>query len=242
MSPIYPGSGLFPGTDLDTGQTVNPGQTFGDLVTAALSNDFESTVMGTTVRQAIKDGIGEMVRIARPPGTERTATLVLSAGVAKYPLPFASYVFVDLIDIYDPSTGLPLATLPVAEFDKLVGVAGPPQVYALFDNNILLYPTPAATETLVWRFNAIGLPALDTDFMAQVTGIPESYLYALICFARYRMFQMEDDAQMATYWRGEFDKNVHTMQADMGGRNGLEVRQVPGMFSSRVGPSFRRPT
>jgi hypothetical protein len=217
-------------------------QTYGDLQTQALSDDFNSTKYLSVAKQAILDAVGEVARQVRLPFNEATYNLPLVNGTASYTLPAGATAPVRILSVYDATNHDPLAEVEPDVLDDLAPMNGRPQIFALYNTQVTLYPTPNVTPTITVRYLKIGgAPTSDTDVMATVTGIPEDYLHGLVEYARHRMFRLEDDAEMSAFWKNEWQETLRKLKGDVQRRDVGRKRQVPGMWQNQPGPRFIAP-
>jgi hypothetical protein len=214
-------------------------QTYADIQTQVLWDDFSQDKYRSAARQAILDAIGEVARQVRLPANETSQALTLTSGTGSYSVPTG----VRLIEVFDSDIDEPLAEVSQQWIDDQPASNGRPAVFALYGQNLTLYPTPdSAAYPITVRYLRQGnVPANDNDPMAAVTGIPEDYLHGLVEYARARLFRYEDDPDMSTFWDAQWQATLRKLKGDMQRRNTGRRRQVPGMFATTPGPRFARP-
>lgn len=214
-------------------------QTLSDLLSLTLSNDFDASVYSTQARQAILDAVGEVSRNVRLPANETTSTITTVAGTAGYTLPTGA---VRVLSIIDPATADPLTDVGMSVLDDEPDTRGRPSSYGLYGTSITLSPTPDQAYSLTLRYLRQGAtPTSDSDVVATATGIPEDYLFGLVAYARGRLFLLEDDAEMAAVWQGQWQQALAKLKADVQRRDLSTVRRVPSMWTGSPSPRFVRP-
>lgn len=214
-------------------------QTLSDLLTLTLSNDFDAGVYSTPARQGILDAVGEVARNVRLAANEATTTITTVAGTQDYNVPAGT---VRVLSVFDTQTDDPLEDITRVTLDDQPDSRGRPTSYALYGGSLSLYPTPDQAYSLSLRYLRQGAtPVADSDVVATVTGIPEDYLFGLVAYARARLFYLEDDAEMAAVWQGQWQQTVQKLKADVQRRDLSSVRRVPSMWAGTPGPRFARP-
>jgi hypothetical protein len=214
-------------------------QTLGDLVTAALMNDFDRTTYGVAAKQAIMDGAADIGNTITVPADVKVATLTYTNGSNSVTLPST----IRRIDSVTDSDGNDLTEVSTAWLDENINDRGTPTAYANGGAlQILVWPTPNANGSLTLRYvNSFDVTSIvDTGQMASLTGIPEEYLRALVSFARARLFALEDDPDMAAFWRAEYDRDIQRMKADVQFRS-RGRRQRRSIWTRQSYPVFRLP-
>lgn len=208
---------------------------FLDLQNLALSNDFDGDTYRQQAKRAINDALQDMSRRGAIPKLEQTDALAVTSQTVDLPADN-----VRLLHVYVDSPRQPVQEISMDEFDELASPAtGVPRSFAVFSGTIYLYPAPVSQVTLVVRYRREPTTLVnDADNLGE---IPDGYGWMLVAFARSRLFAFEDDAQMAQYWMGEYERMLGLLRADVGRRDLGRVRQVPGMWSRSPAPSFVRP-
>lgn len=216
-------------------------RTFGDVQTDALSNDFDPTQYTPRCQTAIDDALRDIARNVRLPTLEQTYAIPVAASTAGYALPAD---FIRVWDVFNPVDAFLLEAITVEEYDYTPPNAfGKPTNFLLWGGQILLWPTPnnsAPFYQVSMRYSKD--PAILVNPSDQVAAvIPDDYGDLLVAFARYRMFRFEDDADMAQFWRSEYDSLLQRMKADMQRQDPARRKQIPGRYQRRRLPRFIRP-
>ena len=214
-------------------------RTFQDVQTDALSNDFDPTQYGPRAQTAIDDALRDIARNVRLGTLDQTYTVPIVANTQAYALPTD---FIRLWEVWNPVDGWPLDGLGMPDIDTAPpGSTGKPTGYAIFANQIYLWPAPNnPTYQVNVRYSRD--PAIlinPTDPVSAV--IPDEYGDLLVAFARYRMFRFEDDADMTQFWRNEYDALLQRMKSDMQRQNPARTKQIQGRYGRRRVPRFVRP-
>lgn len=98
---------------------------------------------------------------------------------------------------------------------------GIPQVYVIWNDKLVVTPSPSETYTGTLRYIAYPTPmSADSD---SPVGIPEIFQNALVLYAVAKAFVFDEKADKATYYRKEFDQQVMALAMDVTNRKGLEV-------------------
>jgi hypothetical protein len=209
--------------------------TFLTVQNEALGNDFDATLYRTSVKRWINEGLGRIARRSHLPGSEFVESFSTVAGTATHNLPADDVRVLGLRTTDDQS---PLAFVETAVVDEWPAARGRPSAYSAYGTVLTLYPVPDAVYTLQLRY--LREPtSLSLD--ADTAGIPDSYVDALVAWARYKLFRAEDDIQAAQFWRGEFESSVAELRADLQRRNVSGVKQVPSMWAQEPTPRFQFP-
>jgi hypothetical protein len=216
------------------GVSLASGRTFRELQDEVLSDDFTDRDFA---KRAINDALADIARQTHEPLLEATYTLTTVKGTASYSQPTD---MVRLLAIVDPQRSWMLDDVGVQAIDELVVSQGRPTVFAQYAGKFLLAPTPDGVYSLTVRYSAQA-GYLSDDNSAVIGTIPDEYAYMVVAFARARAFAKEDDVQMAQFWRGEYERDLLRLKADVGRRDASRVRRVPGMWHTRRPVTFREP-
>jgi hypothetical protein len=213
-------------------------RTFQDLTTEALASDFDaSSFPGSRAGQYVNEAVYRVARKVRIPTLEATQSITTTAGTASFSLPADDIRVLELFNATDRNA---LGEVTQQQIDEQPVTSGKPEFWARFGGNVALYPTPDQAYSLSLRYVKRTVFANTSDTTGQV-GFPDDYADLLVSWARHRMFRFEDDQEMATYWLGEFSRQLAELQMDMG-RQSERVRQLPSMFDyGDTGPTFVRP-
>lgn len=199
-------------------------QTFRDLQLEALGNDFDSSVYLTRTKQWLNDAMKDVARRVNVPSLEATATVSVVADTVSYPVPADMLRLLELVDV--PRRYL-LREVDRTTLDMAANARATPTAFALFDNQIVLWPTPDAPNTLTLRYQQNPL-ALAVDADVSTATVPDEYAHMLVCFVRARLFAAEDDFEAAAFWKAEYTEQLTRMKADVQRQSVSRIRQISG--------------
>jgi hypothetical protein len=212
-------------------------QTFAQLYGQVLGDDFDSSKYLTDAKQAINDAIDDIARQASVPLLEGAWTVPIVAGTATYTLPADD---VRLLSAFDAELHQSLSESDQETLDVSSPASGRPTTFAQYGGSVTFYPTPNRAYSVQVRY--LRDPASITADGADITTVmPDSYAFAVVAFARARLFAREDDPQLSAFWRSEYERDLGRIKGDLGRRSRGRVRQVPGPYRQRLAPRFLRP-
>lgn len=189
-----------------------PLSTFGDVIGEVLQFGFNDgpQVNRKRIENWINQAQFQIARKVEAPEFQETATVVLSQGVFKYPLPAN---FLRTQDIYYPNLLLRLKMCDLQQFDQTGEIFGPPGMYTLYGKELWLFPTPNETgEELEHRYikNA---PVLVNE--SDVPLLNANYLHLLVDYAVERAYRAEDDLEMAAAHRTLYKEDLDAYATDV---------------------------
>lgn len=189
-----------------------PLSTFGDVIGEVLQFGFNDgpQVNRKRIENWINQAQFQIAREVEAPEFQETATVVLSQGVFKYPLPAN---FLRTQDIYYPNLLLRLKMCDLQQFDQTGEIFGPPGMYTLYAKELWLFPTPNETgEELEHRYikNA---PVLVNE--SDVPLLNANYLHLLVHYAVERAYRAEDDLEMAAAHRTLYKEDLDAYATDV---------------------------
>jgi hypothetical protein len=204
-------------------------QALSELVTAALSDDFDRTKYGGKAKQAILDAVSEVARSVRLPAAETTYTVPVVAGTADYALPSD---FIRALGAYRTADDVRLYEQTTDEADQSDTATGLPYAFSVYGTTLTLYPTPNASTAIILRY--LKEPSTLGDGEAvNHSGIPESYLDMLVSYARAKLFRFEDDPEMSQFWYAEFRRELTRLRGDLA-YDPAARRQIPNFNMRRL--------
>lgn len=124
------------------------------------------------------------------PWLKATASISVLSGTRNYPVPSD---WIRTVRIFDPATGRDIQTAAVTDVDRIVS-SDEPAIYAIYGNEVLLAPKPAANVTLTHRYvkrETVLASAGDSPL------IPAEYEEGLLEYAAYLSFRFLKDAGRA---------------------------------------------
>jgi hypothetical protein len=212
-------------------------RTFLQTQNEALGDDFDALKYRDQVKVWINQAVGKIARrVSLIQPLQGTAALNTVAGQKAYTLPTDD---ARLLSVREPSLARPLEAVSIDDIDEQAAAQGSPQVYALYGGQVVLYPTPDRVYALEQRYerDATTLVA-DGDLLP----LPDPYGDLPVTWTRARLFEAEDDAEMATYWQSRFDRELAELRSDVGRENRGRRRQLPSMWDvPSPAPRFTRP-
>lgn len=183
-----------------------------DMDTVDLPNDL--------LDMYVRDGYDRMMSIERRwPFLQKSATLVTVAGQREYPLStVGAGDFSDIISIFDTSTiGTRLTLISHDDGEATWGgtpeQTGRPLHYSIWEQKLNLWPKPTGVYTLTVR--GYRKPA---DWTANTTTEvdADSRLHqALVYYGIAQVYQLQEDMELAAFYRSSFDENVRLVAADI---------------------------
>jgi hypothetical protein len=223
-----------------------------DLVTRALSQDFDTTTWSADAGRFVRDAIADIYTKIPLVRGDTELTVNLTAGTGSTPFvgatgdgPIVSAILNDLGDPLDELDREELRSLQIAS----PAARGRPRLYAIAtageaSENVTVLFFPAADRA--YAFTVIGrLVPVATDLDdADPLPLPIRYEKLPVYYARAELFALtEEDANMSAFWRAKYDQGIREAAADLGRRGSSRRRRVPGTWSDvrTAGPSFHRP-
>jgi hypothetical protein len=120
--------------------------------------------------------------------------------------------------------------------DERIGEQGSPVDYAVFGAGLLLAPTPVVPRTIQVRYRSRPTRMVgDSDY----PGIPSAYEDLLLSYALYHAFRSEDDVDMASFYKGEWQQGMAQLRTDLQYPDESQRRQIGGMMGGDAGPALQ---
>lgn len=203
--------------------------TFLQLQDEVLAYGFSSTAYRDRVKRWLNEGQHAVIRRVPTRDFLTSATTSTAAGTVAYPLP-ADFARLESVVLTVDRT--PLHPVSIDWLDTLSAAGGTPQLYALDDQGLNIYPTPDGVYALKLRYwkdpvDMVG----DTD----APTLPATHQDILVSYAVSRAFRAEDDQERAASFMGDVERGIAEMAADRRGEVADGNRQVPGMWNQRHG-------
>ena len=222
--------------------------TFLEAQDAALFDDFDQTKYRVWAKRFLNEAIGLVYSSTSLARGDLTLIATVGPGDSIEDL---SQDGVLVKSVTRTDTGERIDYLERDEFEQLANElgsfnTGPPTYYSITStgdptsNSIRLEFLPLADQAytldVVARFNPTQMSG-DSD----VVPLPPTYQFFPVRYARSKLFALEDDAQMSTFWLGEWELGLQSIKMDLNRRR-IGVRVVPGMWASvDPGPRFHHP-
>jgi hypothetical protein len=205
---------------------------FSELQTEVLSHGFNTSTYGTLVLRWLNMANRKIARRLGVLTLQKETTIALVAGTADYALASDA---VRPTAIWNETAEDELEAVELDQYDRFDDTQrGTPTHYAM---------APPATAGGVWRIRLWPIPdgglatlavRYESDPADGALGdfpwVPAAYEDALVAYALCRAYAMEDDPQMATYWRTEFERGMAEIGTDRHLTRNDRPKQVRGMW------------
>lgn len=183
-----------------------------DMDTVDLPNDL--------LDMYVRDGYDRMIAIERRwPFLQRSATLSTVANQREYTITSIGVGdFSEIVSIFDTTTvGTRLTLVSHDDAEATWGgnpeATGRPMHYSVWEGKLNLWPMPASVYSLSlrgYRKPANWLANTSTEVDA------DSRLHqALVYYAVSQVYQLQEDVQLAAFYRASFDENVKLVASDI---------------------------
>jgi hypothetical protein len=201
--------------------------TFLQLQDEVLAYGFSATAYRARVQRWLNEAQHAAIRRVPDRDNLTSSTTSTISGTVAYSLPSD---FARLESVVRTVDRAPLHPISIDWMDTLSAASGTPQLYALDDQGLNLYPTPDGVYALKLRYwkDPVDM-AGDTD----VPSLPAAHQDILVSYAVSRAFRAEDDQERAVAFMQDFERGITEMAADRRGEVNDGNRQVPGMWSQR---------
>jgi hypothetical protein len=181
----------------------------------------------------LNDALRTVARQVRHYTGEASAEITTVAGTSAYDWPSDVGKLRWLLDVDASST---LQVVGLRDIDNAAVTQGRPTSYATAGKTVTLYPTPDAAYLLRMRYWALP-PLMQED--GDTPALPDDFHRVLVFYALQRCYELEDDFEVAAYWRGQYDIALAAMGEDLKAPNNDGPRQIPSMWEpGSVGPGL----
>jgi hypothetical protein len=164
----------------------------------------------------INDTVYDICSRSPWPFLEKTIDLTFD-GTNPYPSNFPSD-FRAVIDLYDPVTGVNLQPLRLDQADKTYGsylaTGGNPIAYYFLDGQLRVFNIPGSTQVLRISYVAEHPLLVQTDVEATIL-IPKYHHRAIVMGALWKLYDMEDDPELAVRFEQHYENRINTMRDDI---------------------------
>jgi hypothetical protein len=180
-----------------------------------------SDVSDATIDLYIKDGYDRIIAMERRwPFFEGSATFVTVAGQRDYPIDTVGGVLwreiTSLLNTAPGGERLELISYDkgeqtfIADWDIQVGE---PRFWSLWAGNVQLWPTPISAQTFLVR----GYRRPNDWHLSDGTPVDcdERFHRSLIYYAIAQLYQLQEDAEMSSFYRATFEEAVRLVRADV---------------------------
>lgn len=123
----------------------------------------------------------------------------------------------------DLVTGYRIQWIPLTRFSNLMGPAGDynlsggPQYYYVEAGVPKFWPIPPATTTVRLKYHRLSPPISDTGSASLESYIllPPRHHRLIVLGALQRLYDMEDDTELAARFEGQYEARMQRMKADL---------------------------
>lgn len=177
-------------------------------------------VADATIDLYIKDGYDRMVSLERRwPFFEQSSTLTTVANQRDYPLSgIASGTFREITSLVNATGGTRLQLISYDQGEQVFIASGSdfaaePQWYSVWASSVQLWAKPDAVYTLLVR----GYRKPTDWHLSDSTEVDaDDRLHrALVYYAVAQLYQLQEDVEMASFYRSTFDEAVRLAHADI---------------------------
>jgi hypothetical protein len=186
-----------------------------DIIEFLSDNGFTDTGLATKLDK-INTTIYDICSREPWPFLEKSITLTFngSSSVAtNLPTDFRA-----ALALVNPTTGLTLTPWRLDDFTKMYGSqltqTGPAQMYYFVANQLNVWPVPPADETLILRYIHTPTPVTDATAEASIV-VPRQHHEAILLGALYKLYDMEDDPDLAMRYQEHYESKLANMREDM---------------------------
>lgn len=201
-------------------------RTYLELQTEVLDHGFSPNRYRARVKRWLNDALGKVARRVNLPTEDVTSPISAVAGTSSYALP-SDLVRIDSLRVARSPRDIILTPEDRQTLDTLDQVRGLPTRYALDGQNVVLWPIPDAAYTVNLRYQRVPGQLVDDT---NVSPLANEYDDLLICYALWRAYRSEDDAEMARDYERQWRDGLLEIGGDLHGRDPNHVRQVAGML------------
>lgn len=186
-----------------------------DIIDELVDHGFSDTSSTRKVAY-INDTVGDICSRGAWPFLEKSIDLTFN-GSAANPSNFPSD-FRAVIALYDPSTGVALMPLRLDQASKTygldLGVSGTPTAYYFLANQLRVFNIPSASQTLTMRYLALHPVLTETSVEADIL-IPPRHHRTIIMGTLWKLYDMEDDPELAVRFEQHYENRINTMRDDV---------------------------
>lgn len=180
----------------------------------------EADVSNTTIDLYIRDGYERMLSLERRwPFFEQTATMSSVANQRDYPLAAINAGnFREITSVVNTTSGARLQLISYDQGEQVFiadssDAVGEPRWWSLWGGNLQLWPKPDAVYSLALR--GYRKPT-DWDLSDSTDMDADTRMHrALVYYVVAQLYQLQEDVEMASFYRATFDEAVRLARADI---------------------------
>jgi len=190
-----------------------------DILSELSDHGFTDT---STARKlsVINDTIQDICSREPWPFLEKSITLTFD-GTNTTPSNFPSD-FRASLKLVDTNTGRVLEWNRLDDFDEAIATAtaqltqGAPYAYYFVGSTLYVWPVPPATATVRMRYLSVPVDVTDTtDDATLATIFPRRHQRVITLGALWKLYDMEDDPDIAVRFQSNFEARMQTMRQDL---------------------------
>ena len=166
----------------------------------------------------INDTIWDICSRRPWPFLESTVDLTFD-GTNPYPTNFPSD-WRTTVDIIDPVKNTVMMPMRIETLDKTYGSTlltagnGPARSYYFLGDQLRFYPVPSATDTARMRYIRRHPQMVQTNIETDIL-IPREHHRANVMGTLWKLYDMEDDPELASRFEQHYENRLNTMAADI---------------------------
>lgn len=202
-----------------------------------------SDVSDATLNQYVKDGFSRLIQLERRwPFYEASATLTTVADQRDYPLSaIGAGNLYEVISIVNDRVNGRLSQIDydLGEDIYLTGndYASEPRFYSTWDGDLQIWPKPDAVYSL--KVRGYRKPTVWYEDDVSEVDADDRLHQPLIWYVVAQMYQLQEDAEMASLYRASFDEAVRLARADIMRASSHAPLVLSGGASRRYGGPLR---
>lgn len=199
-----------------------------DLINECLAHGFAPEIYRTRMFTWTNEACKRLYRFVRMPAGEKRTILTVPAGSDEEDLPQG---FVRMLQVLwrDTSGNVrELVSLKPQEAERLAGQQGRPWGYTLFGGKIRTVPIPDTDVDLLLVYRSTSSDLVNEN---DVLPVPEGWESLVVAYVLWRAYESEDDGEMATYWKNQWDEGVLWLAGDTSFDDRQRQERVGGMMA-----------
>lgn len=204
--------------------------TFKAIQDEVLAYGFDPTAYRARVQSWINEAQSRIARSLELADLLTSSTQATANGTATYTFPTDLIRLDDIVDAALPGQLQVQDISWVLQANAAGTITGRPTDYAqATSTTYTLSPVPDAVYTMTLTYYK---RPTDLSADADVSILPVDYHDLMVSYALQRAYRAEDDAQMAQFYRGEFERDLRQLGTDRQYVIDDAPRQIPGTWGS----------
>jgi hypothetical protein len=187
--------------------------TVAEIITILNNHGFEDTDT-TEKMEAINDAYFDVCSRERWPFLEKEVDLAITATSADVtePADLSKVIGVRIASV--PVKLLPERYETLAASDPAMDETGVPQFYYFVGDALKIYPTPTSSYTARIFYERWPTELLSSDAESAIL-LPVRHHRVLVTGALFKLYLMEDDAELSTQFERHFESRIERMRVDL---------------------------